>query len=595
MRKQTPLSVLIVGFHAPSWKQLKKWTDQGLLSLVGIWLPETVPGWDGQTEEEPIFPSDAFLSVDEAHLPDTLARRPIDVIFLAEPYDIRHTVTRLLPWETALFVNRHTLWIVEALLENEQRLQQLLTSREELQTILTYSHEGVQLVDADGIIRYVNPAFTKITKIPAEERIGRSIFEVSPDGALAQTLRTKAPVLQWRNRVEGSGVEVISNAAPIYSEGKLTGAVTTFQNITELLDLSRKLQQRDKEIAQLHMQIRDAHPARFSFSDIVAESEAIQEVIHMAKTAAKTGSTVLITGESGTGKELFAHAIHQASERRLMPFVIVNCAAIPETLLESELFGHEKGAFTQATHMKRGKLELANGGTLFLDEIGDMSPPLQAKLLRFLQTRRFERIGGLHPIEVDVRIIAATNRKLEQLIATNTFREDLYYRLNVIRLEIPPLRKRLQDLAPLASVLMERIGRRIGVQTRGISNKAIAMLAEYHWPGNIRELENVLERLMNESQSGVIPDSLVLHHIRRLTCSQPVTEEAGLSDFREQVVTPLRLLEKRAILQALQYFGSTVEGKKRAASALGISLATLYNKLRDYQIPTEKEDSRAES
>jgi PAS domain S-box-containing protein len=486
------------------------------------------------------------------------------------------------------------------LLQKELQLRELNISRQELQTILTYTHEGVQLVDAQGIVRYVNHAFTKITGITAKDRIGTSIFQVSPDGALARVLKTKQHVLKWRNKVQNTGVEVISNAAPIYVNDQLIGAIATFQNVTELMQLSQQLQERDDEIKDLHEQLRDVHSARYTFADIIGQSASVQEAITLAKKAAKTGSTVLITGESGTGKELFAHAIHQASSRRHQPFIVVNCAAIPETLLESELFGYEKGAFSQATRKKLGKIEMANGGTLFLDEIGDMSPALQAKLLRVLQTRQFERVGGLHTIEVNVRFIAATNRNLEQRIRDQQFREDLYYRLHVLRLEIPPLRHRLPDLPQLIEVLTKRIGRRIGVGPKRLSAEAAAMLSDYHWPGNIRELENFLERVMNESTTDYIPDSLVYQHLQRLVlpagsgAAADSAKQRNINPLPETDTVPLKMLERQAIMHALARYGTSVIGKKRAARALGISLATLYNKLKDHRLNEEKGERHAD-
>ncbi len=242
----------------------------------------------------------------------------------------------------------------------------------------------------------------------------------------------------------------------------------------------------------------------FHFEGVIGESPKMKEVMRVAQLVAKTDATVLICGESGTGKELLARSIHYQSNRRDKPFVVVNCGAITETLLESELFGHEKGAFTGAYTRKPGKFELADGGTIFLDEIGEMSPAMQVKLLRVLQEKTFERVGGTTSITVDVRIIAATNRDLKKAVREGTFREDLYYRLNVIPIYLPPLRERKEDLPLLCDFLIARHCRKLHKKIRGISPQAMRVLRKYHWPGNIRELDNVLERAIILTQDDVI-------------------------------------------------------------------------------------------
>jgi PAS domain S-box-containing protein len=414
MTEQKRLSLFMIGSHTAALRNIQRWVDLGALSLAGVWEPD-LPEADRSLLRACRAP---LLTDNLDSLFRNIQEMQLDIIFIGKQlFDLADALRRL-KQERTLLIDPGTLWILDSVMEQARMLRELHVSRQEMQTILTYSHEGVQLVDAQGIVRYVNPAFTKITGIAADQRVGRNIFEVSPQGALAKTLQSRKPVLQWRNKVKGTTVEVISNAAPFYVDGKMAGAVTTFQNITEMLELSQRLQERDSEIMQLHAQLQEVHSARYSFDDIIGESPAIREAIALAKKAAETSSTILITGESGTGKELFAHAIHGASNPQ-KPFVAVNCAAIPETLLESELFGHEKGAFTHAAQKKLGKVEVAHGGTLFLDEIGDMSPSLQAKLLRVLQSKQLERVGGIKPINVQVRIMAATNRNLEQMVQEN--------------------------------------------------------------------------------------------------------------------------------------------------------------------------------
>ena len=270
-----------------------------------------------------------------------------------------------------------------------------------------------------------------------------------------------------RNKAVGSNAEVISNASPIIINGEMIGAVVVFQDITEVLRLTEELQRSTSVINGLRDEIIKLSEGRGRFDDIICESSKMKNIINLARKAAREDSTILITGESGTGKEIFANAIHAESPRAGKPFIKVNCAAIPENLLESELFGYEAGAFTGASKLKLGKFELASGGTIFLDEIGDMSPMLQAKLLRVIQEREIERIGGNKPIKIDVRIISATNRDLLALIGSGAFREDLYFRLNVININIPPLRERREDIPALTRVYIEHFNRKFQKEHKG--------------------------------------------------------------------------------------------------------------------------------
>ncbi|MFT9846219.1 sigma-54 interaction domain-containing protein [Aneurinibacillus sp. REN35] len=551
------------------------------LSIAGIWYGNQ----PCHGIEESIRHTIPILPEKPSELEQAIQRKSCDFLVLGEASEDMYPLIQKMRMEGITLLDSSSFWLLEHLIAKDWQLSQHHRINQELQTILTYAHEGIQLVNQEGTVQYVNPAFTTITGIQPAERIGKNIFEVSPDGSLSLALQTKQPVLNWKNKVLDSGVEVISNAAPIYVDGEMTGAVVTFQDMTQIMALSQQLQEQAQKIHQLHERLQHAHGAYYSFADIIGESEAVRQAVELAKKAADTNSTVLLTGESGTGKELFAHAIHQESRRSRAPFVAVNCAAIPETLLESELFGYEKGAFTGAVQAKIGKVEIASGGTLFLDEIGDMSPYLQAKLLRVLQSKQIERIGGLHPLDVDVRIIAATNRNLLQLIKEGTFREDLYYRLNIVRIEVPPLRHRLEDIPLLVDNLMQKISRRTG-RTAWISNKAVALLAEHHWRGNVRELEGFLERIINENGAGRLADSLVLRHIHQISCTDAErSHDLSIDAVQEEAgeIPPLRIIERSIIEKALKRFGTTVEGKKRAARSLGISLATLYNKLREYQ------------
>ncbi|MBS4024795.1 MAG: sigma 54-interacting transcriptional regulator [Clostridia bacterium] len=463
--------------------------------------------------------------------------------------------------------------------EMAQLLKILVSEREglrkikgELSAILSSVQEAIEVADKDGTIRYVNPAFSRVTGIPECDRINKNIFAVSPNGALAKSLLTSSPIFGRRSKVGGSGVEVISNASPIIVDGDITGAVVVFQPINDFYKLMEELQKSNTIIENLYAKIGQISGAKYTFEDLIGGSNKFIASLAMAKKAAKSDTTVLILGESGTGKELFAHAIHQASSRREKPFIKANCAAIPENLLESEFFGHEKGAFTGALQTKLGKFELATGGTLFLDEIGDMNLLLQAKILRVLQEQEIERVGGTQIISIDVRIIAATNRKLMELVEQGKFREDLYYRLNVIELNIPSLRERMEDFNFLSVHIINKINRKLGKKITGIDPDAVSMMKHYEWPGNIRELENVLERVMVVIENDRITANDLSYYL----------EDYHSIKDDSHLIIPLDEVEQKMIDKAIKHFGDSLAGKKKAAKKLNISLATLYNKLKKY-------------
>lgn len=306
-------------------------------------------------------------------------------------------------------------------------------------------------------------------------------------------------------------------------------------------------------------------------SPIVYKSEVMRQLMRMVERVAPSNATVLILGESGTGKELIAQQIHKNSNRRDKPFVAINCGALRETLLESELFGHERGAFTGAYARKIGLAEVANGGTLFLDEIGELSPGIQSKLLRFLQEGEIYRVGGKDPIRVDIRLISATNRELEKEVLRGNFREDLFYRINTIMVQTPPLRRRKEDIPLLIEHFLSKGQNAILGRGRQMSEEALKVVMKYDWPGNIRELQNTCERLQILSEGQVILPSDLPEHIRNPEF------KAVIEDYDPTLT--LHELEKRYILKALNYFDGN---KTQAANALGITIKTLYNKLHEY-------------
>ena len=434
------------------------------------------------------------------------------------------------------------------------------------------------IVDKDGYITVMNETFLSIIGKKREEVIGKYVLEVLPHSKLPETLRTGRmdsadiwPIVEGR--------DILINRIPIWQNGEIIGAIghSMVLDMSGAKILMKKLQETQKELSVYKDEVNAIYQAKWRFEDLIGRSSEFVTIKAMAQQFAQTSSTLLITGESGTGKELFAQAIHNASSYRTGPFIRINCVTLPENLLESELFGYEDGAFTGAKKGgKPGKFELARGGTVFLDEIGDMPMSMQTKLLSVLQERVIERVGGTKPIEVNVRVIAATNRNLEEMVANHEFREDLYYRLNVVRLHIPPLRKRIEDLPLLVSGLMPRINQKLGTSVNRISEQALEVLRNYSWPGNVRELENMLERAIN------------LAHIRAADCIDTVDVSTLLTndtpitvdtDSRRKLNEAIDELEKSMIIKALEETGYN---KTKTAQVLGIHSSALYRKLSKY-------------
>lgn len=380
----------------------------------------------------------------------------------------------------------------------------------------------------------------------------------------------------WKNHAH----TVPTMFLPLYNEDRvLIGAVakSIFRDLQEAKDFARKYSTGLAKKSTETNRLKKTRGIKFTFDDIIGECRVTRNIKEIARRAAQTDSTVLLLGESGTGKEMFAHAIHATSSRASGPFVRINCAAIPESLLESELFGYEEGAFSGARKGgKPGKFELAHGGTIFLDEIGDMGMNIQTKLLRVLQEREIEKIGGLEPMEVDVRIIAATNQDLQENVKKGTFREDLYYRLDVISIRVPGLRERMEDMPLLVDYLLSKLNYYNGTSVIGLSSEVSGIFLNYSWPGNIRELENVLEGSTCFCGSGLIGvEHLPLHFKQR------TAEVKSIPQNNENLESTLDDIEKRAIRKALTVTGGN---KKDAATMLGVPRSTFYYKLKRYGI-----------
>lgn len=435
---------------------------------------------------------------------------------------------------------------------------------DQLSLILNSIDEGIIAIDEQGVVINFNQKISRLMGRRPSQVLGSHINKVFPEAGLLEVLaggggfRYREVYLKSSKGSEG----LVITANPILKGVKVKGVVANIKSIQEVHQILGGLEWENQENL---------------FDSIIGKSLALKTVKQKALRIAGSSSSVLIRGESGTGKELFARAIHQSSQRCKKNFISINCAAIPKELLESELFGYESGAFTGAQKGGRlGKFELAHGGTIFLDEIGDMSLVLQAKILRVLQEQKFFRIGGLEEIKVNVRVIAATNQNLEQLIGEKKFREDLYYRLNVIPMEIPPLRKRREDIMLLAEFFIDKYNKKLLKKIRGLTDKAKKVLVNYDWPGNVRELENIIEYAINMEPSSYINTENIPVRILNKKPQLP-TKNQSLSRILEEY--------ERDILKAyLKKYGNSTANKLEIAQALGIGKTTLYNKLKKLKL-----------
>ncbi|WP_078545854.1 sigma 54-interacting transcriptional regulator [Litchfieldia alkalitelluris] len=446
-----------------------------------------------------------------------------------------------------------------------------------LEAVIQSSDDAISVVDEQGRGIIINPAYTRITGLTEEEVIGKPAdVDISEGESMhMQVLTTRRPVRGFKLKVGPNKRDVVVNVAPIIVEGKLKGSVAVIHDMSEIRTLTNELHRARQIIRTLE--------AKYSFEDIIAISEEMKVAIEQAKLGAKTPATVLLRGESGTGKELFAHAIHNASDRKFNKFVRVNCAALSESLLESELFGYEEGAFSGAKRGgKRGLFEEANNGSIFLDEIGELSANTQAKLLRVLQENEIVRVGGTKSITINVRVIAATNVNLEKAISTGAFREDLYYRLNRMPIHIPPLRMRKQDITELSHHLLHKINQDYGRKIEGLTPEAIDYLMLYDWPGNVRELENVLGRaviFMNSNEFFI--DIKHIQSLSTINNPEPSNGTQVVIEKDQPLSEMVEIFEAKAIKEVLDRHDGN---KTITAKSLGISLRSLYYKLEKYNL-----------
>jgi transcriptional regulator with PAS, ATPase and Fis domain len=431
------------------------------------------------------------------------------------------------------------------------------------------------IVCNNGTVVFINKTYLDVLGKKKEEVVGKNVGDITPESRTLTVLRTGKAIVGYNWSV--NGYNMIACALPIIKDGKVVAcfAYSLFMDIWDAKDLVNNLM---SELNMYRDEVRNLYSARHGFSEIIGQARNIQDMKFMAQKAALHPSiTVLVTGESGTGKELFAHAIHKASSRSRMPFIRVNCAAIPENLLEAELFGYEEGAFTGSRKGGNpGKFELANGGTIFLDEIGEMSTSMQSKLLVFLQEKEFERLGSNHPIRVNVRIIAATNRNLEEMITQQKFREDLYYRLNVLTLDIPPLRNRIEDIPLLVNYLITKLNIDLKTNVVSMSDEALDLLSKYNWPGNIRELVNALQRAMLLADMG----NYHIINAKHLYFLKINLDNVNLSlSSTKTLKMQLRCYEKQILSKVLE---ETNYNKRKTASILDVDLSSLYKKIKQY-------------
>ncbi len=450
------------------------------------------------------------------------------------------------------------------------------TLEQQTRIILDSIADGVFTVDADWRITSFNRAAEDITGIPRREAIGRPCWEVFRASicetrcSLCHTMETGAPVLNQSIFIVSAGGDripvSISTALLRDGAGKVIGGVESFRDLSVVEALRRELS------------------GRHSFQDIISKNREMQRLFGIMEQVSESNSTVLLRGESGTGKELFARAIHMLSPRRNRPFVVINCGALPDNLLESELFGYKAGAFTDARKDKPGRVAMAEGGTLFLDEIGDLSLALQVRLLRFLQDHTYEPLGGTRSEKADVRVVAATHRNLEERVRTGEFREDLFYRIHVVRLDLPPLRERREDIPLLVEHFVKTCGRLNGKDIQGVAPEVVSLLMGYDFPGNVRELENIIEYatvVCKGQWIGVehLPDDFR----RKIGVSQGETGDPAGDLSWERV-------EGNFLMEALE---SHDWNRAATAAALGIHPSTLWRRIKRLDLPLPGRDGRS--
>jgi PAS domain S-box-containing protein len=459
--------------------------------------------------------------------------------------------------------------------ELQEKVNDLSGQLEMANLVFEHIHNGAVVTNCEGIVTQFNRPYSEFLGLKVEEVVGRNVVDVIENTRMHIVAQTGEPEMMRAQRIQGK--EMVVQRIPIKKDGKVIAVFgqVMFKATEEVHRLAKRLELMDSKVKLYEKELSELRKTRYSLSSIKGDSEVLTRLRYEAGKAAEHSLPVLITGESGTGKGIFAQAIHQASANRLRPFVQINCSAIPKDLFESELFGYEKGAFTGAlSGGKPGKFELAQGGTLFLDEIGEMPLEMQPKLLQVLEEKVFERVGGTEPKKADCRIIAATNANLEDMVAKKSFRRDLFYRLNVVRLHIPPLRSHREDIEQIVNYLLGQTAEQFSGMRYHLTPEAMDVLANYGWPGNVRELNNVLERTLALMKGNVIRVEDLPFHLRT---PRPLKSKGGPWDIREILFET----EKKILIDVLAF---TKNNKAKAAKLLGIDRTALYRKMTRFGI-----------
>jgi len=458
-----------------------------------------------------------------------------------------------------------------------REIVQLKETRTLLEAIVNSTQDAISVVDEKGMGMLINPAYTRLTGLTEADVLHRpaTVDIAEGESMHLHVLRTQRPVKHVPMKVGAGRREVLVNVAPIVVDGALRGSVAVIHDVSELRSLNEQLDRAHRLIRRLD--------AKYTFEDIVAASPIMREVVEQAVRAAATPATVLLSGESGTGKELFAHAIHHASDRAKRPFICVNCGAIPDTLQESQLFGYVEGAFTGAKRGgQKGYFVECQGGTIFLDEIAESNMAVQTKLLRVLQEKEIIPVGAARPVPVDVRVITATNVDLATLVEKGRFRPDLFYRLHVLPIHIPPLRERREDIPPLLKKLLDKLNKEYSRHIEGITPEALALFCSHSWPGNVRELENMLGRALINMQPG---EKMVRGEHLPLPVPEPAVPAPGCEGIADALKEGISLAEAHAVWEKafLNRMMIVAGGSRtRASKLLNISVRQLYNKLKRY-------------
>ena len=454
--------------------------------------------------------------------------------------------------------------------------QKLLEQLEMYRLIFDSIYNGAIVTDINGNITHFNKPYGEYLGVDPAAQIGKHCTESVENSRMHIVAKTGIPEINQSHQIKGQNMVV--QRIPIKKDGRVMAVFgqVMFKDVKDVRKLAAELSLLESKVKLYEEELINLRSTRYTLDSIIGESESIKSLKKEALRAASNQYPVLISGESGTGKELFAQAVHHASARKLYPFVRINCAAIPRDLLESELFGYEKGAFTGAkTDGKPGKFELAHQGTVFLDEIGDLPLEMQPKLLRVIEDNEFERIGGTRIIRSNFRVIAATNRNLEKMLADGRFRKDLFYRLNVIPINILPLRERKADILPIAAYLLRQLAQEANIPEIILDREAQKALKNYEWPGNVRELSNVLERTLSALEGNTIHLQDLPFYLHRSRKREILNNRASLKDVQART-------EKEAIRYALR---EAKNNKAKAAKILGIHRTLLYKKMKKYDLP----------